>query len=91
MFTRVLTDRSRRFDEIAAGYHGALYLEVVPRTFAIRVETGLALNQVRLMLARTRVSATRSCSSCTGEHPLLYPRFAAGTPSPSCRSPKVCF
>ncbi len=49
VFTRVLTDRSHRFDEIAAGYHGKLYLEVVPRTFAIRVKTGLALNQVRLI------------------------------------------
>ena len=49
VFTRVLTDRSRRFDEIAAGYSGRLYLEVVPRTFAIRVQTGLALNQVRLV------------------------------------------
>ncbi len=48
VFTRVLTDRNHRFDEIAAGYHGKLYLEVVPRTFAIRVQTGLALNQVRL-------------------------------------------
>ena len=26
MFTRVLTDRSLRFDEIAPGYHGTLYL-----------------------------------------------------------------
>ena len=49
VFTRVLTDRSHRFDEIAPGYSGRLYLEVVPRTFAIRVQTGLALNQVRLM------------------------------------------
>ncbi len=49
VFTRVLSDRSHRFDEVSAGYHGTLYLEVVPRTFAIRVRTGLALNQVRLM------------------------------------------
>ncbi len=56
VFTRVLTDRSHRFDEIAAGYHGRLYLEVVPRTFAIRVKTGLALNQVRLMTADARLS-----------------------------------
>ncbi len=40
VFTRVLSDRSHRFDEIAPGYHGKLYLEVVPRTFAIRVKTG---------------------------------------------------
>jgi len=48
VFTRVLTDRNHRFDEIAPGYNGKLYLEIVPRTFAIRVKTGLALNQVRL-------------------------------------------
>jgi dCTP deaminase len=56
VFTRVLTDRSHRFDEIAAGYDGALYLEVVPRTFAIRVKTGLALNQVRLISGEARLS-----------------------------------
>jgi dCTP deaminase len=56
VFTRVLTDRSHRFDEIAAGYHGGLYLEIVPRTFAIRVRTGLALNQVRLVTGDARLS-----------------------------------
>jgi dCTP deaminase len=56
VFTRVLTDRNHRFDEIAAGYHGKLYLEVVPRTFAIRVKTGLALNQVRLICGDSRLS-----------------------------------
>jgi dCTP deaminase len=56
VFTRVLTDRSHRFDEIAAGYRGKLYLEIVPRTFAIRVQTGLALNQVRLIVGDGRLS-----------------------------------
>src|SRR5205807_6384257 len=56
VFTRVLTDRSHRFDEIAAGYEGMLYLEVVPRTFAIRVKTGLALNQVRLIAGDARLA-----------------------------------
>ena len=55
VFTRVLTDRNHRFDEIAGGYHGKLYLEIVPRTFAIRVKTGLALNQVRLMSGDARL------------------------------------
>jgi len=55
VFTRVLSDRSHRFDEVAPGYHGTLYLEVVPRTFAIRVKTGLALNQVRLMAGDGRL------------------------------------
>jgi dCTP deaminase len=71
VFTRVLTDRSRRFDEIAAGYHGGLYLEVVPRTFAIRVKTGLALNQVRLMGGEARL-ADRELLELHRASPLLY-------------------
>jgi dCTP deaminase len=71
VFTRVLTDRSHRFDEIAAGYHGGLYLEVVPRTFAIRVRTGLALNQVRLIRGDARLS-DEQLLGLHGESPLLY-------------------
>jgi dCTP deaminase len=56
VFTRVITDRTHRFDEIAAGYHGKLYLEIVPRSFAIRVRTGLSLNQVRLICGEARLS-----------------------------------
>jgi dCTP deaminase len=71
VFTRVLTDRNHRFDEIAAGYHGALYLEVVPRTFAIRVQTGLALNQVRLMSGDARLSDAQLLE-LHRDAPLLY-------------------
>jgi dCTP deaminase len=71
VFTRVLTDRNNRFDEIAAGYRGKLYLEVVPRTFAIRVRTGLALNQVRLMSADARLD-DRELRALHRELPLLY-------------------
>jgi dCTP deaminase len=56
VFTRVITDRNHRFDEIAAGYSGRLYLEIVPRSFAIRVKTGLSLNQVRLIRGDARLS-----------------------------------
>jgi dCTP deaminase len=71
VFTRVLTDRNHRFDEIAPGYHGKLYLEVVPRTFAIRVKTGLALNQVRLMSADARLTDQELLTLHRGS-PLLY-------------------
>jgi dCTP deaminase len=71
VFTRVLTDRNHRFDEIAAGYHGALYLEIVPRTFAIRVKTGLALNQVRLSCGDARLS-DEELVALHQECPLLY-------------------
>jgi dCTP deaminase len=71
VFTRVLTDRSRRFDEIAAGYEGRLYLEVVPRTFAIRVRTGLALNQVRLISGDARLG-DEQLLALHRSTPLLY-------------------
>ena len=71
VFTRVLTDRNHRFDEIAAGYHGQLYLEVVPRTFAIRVKTGLALNQVRLMAGEALLD-DEDLQHLHEQTPLLY-------------------
>jgi dCTP deaminase len=52
VFTRVITDHSYRFDEIAPGYRGPLYLEVVPLSFAIQVHQGLTLNQLRLSVGR---------------------------------------
>ena len=45
VFTRVITDRSYRFDEIEPGYKGSLYLEVVPLSFPVRVAENLTLNR----------------------------------------------
>jgi dCTP deaminase len=55
VFTRVICDRSHRFDEIPSGYEGPLYLEVVPLSFAIRVREDLSLNQLRLSVGRARL------------------------------------
>jgi dCTP deaminase len=49
VFTRVITDGGQHFDEVAPGYHGTLWLEVVPLSFTVRVHEGLALNQIRLI------------------------------------------
>jgi dCTP deaminase len=71
VFTRVITDRNHRFDEIAAGYDGKLYLEVVPRSFAIRVKQRLSLNQVRLIHGEARLG-DRDLEGVHEEFPLLY-------------------
>ncbi|MGH7166063.1 MAG: 2'-deoxycytidine 5'-triphosphate deaminase, partial [Nitrospiraceae bacterium] len=71
VFTRVITDLNAGFDEIRPGYCGPLYLEIVPRSFAIKVKTGQSLNQLRLV----RGSATVSDSALMALHrtePLLY-------------------
>src|SRR5262249_9192084 len=48
IFPRLIADRARAFDEVAAGYHGMLYAEIVPRTFSIIVRKGSRLSQMRL-------------------------------------------
>jgi len=71
VFTRVITDGHHRFDEIPAGYRGKLYLEVVPRSFAVRVQERLSLNQLRLAAGDPRVS-DRKLAQLHDEFPLLY-------------------
>jgi dCTP deaminase len=71
VFTRVLTDRNHRFDEIAGGYQGRLYLEIVPLTFAIRVKSGLALNQVRLIAENAHLG-DEEVAALHRKSPLVY-------------------
>ncbi|WP_424361901.1 2'-deoxycytidine 5'-triphosphate deaminase [Methylocystis parvus] len=54
IFTRLITDRGERFDEVEPGYGGPLYAEVSPRSFSVRVRKGSRLNQLRF---RTRPEA----------------------------------
>jgi dCTP deaminase len=73
VFTRVISDYSYRFDEIAEGYEGPLYVEIVPLSFAVRARQGLALNQLRLLVGRSRLSDDELRLAQAGEPgPLLY-------------------
>lgn len=56
IFTRVITDYSHRFEEIEQGYRGKLYLEVVPKSFPVKVRTGHRLNQLRIRHGHTVIS-----------------------------------
>ncbi len=71
VFTRVITDRHHRFDDVRAGYRGKLYLEIVPRSFAIQVKTGLSLNQLRLARGEVRLGDDQ-IRGLQDESPLLY-------------------
>ncbi len=59
IFTRCVTDRSHLFDDIAPGYTGQLWLEVVSRSFTVRVRRGLRLNQLRLSQGKSEIGATQ--------------------------------
>jgi len=71
VFTRVITDRHHRFDDIRSGYLGKLYLEIVPRSFAIQVKTGLSLNQLRIARGDVRLDDDQILG-LQDESPLLY-------------------
>jgi dCTP deaminase len=71
VFTRLITDTGQRFDEIASGYRGPLYLEVSSSTFTIKVHPGLALNQLRLMHGRAQVT-DEELALVHQRHPVLF-------------------
>jgi dCTP deaminase len=48
VFVRLLSDHSKAFDDIEAGYDGPLYIEIAPQTFSVLVRSGTRLNQLRL-------------------------------------------
>ena len=52
LFTRLLADHCGRFETVPPGYTGPLFLEIVPRSFPVRVRTGLSLCQVRFSSGR---------------------------------------
>ena len=47
VFTRVITNGARAFDQIEHGYKGPLFAEISPRTFSVLVRTGTRLSQIR--------------------------------------------
>lgn len=71
LFTRLLADRCGRFEQVPPGYTGPLFLEVVPRSFPVRVQTGLSLCQIRFSSG----NASLSDAELRAEHarqPLLF-------------------
>ncbi|MCY4304487.1 MAG: 2'-deoxycytidine 5'-triphosphate deaminase [Aestuariivita sp.] len=47
LLTRTIVDNGHEFDSIHNGYEGPLYAEIYPRSFSVKVRSGLRLNQIR--------------------------------------------
>jgi dCTP deaminase len=56
VWVRTLVDRLARFDKIPYGYSGKLYVMVTPRSWSVRVASGLALNQARFLVGDNRLT-----------------------------------
>jgi dCTP deaminase len=59
VFTRVITDRARSFDQVAVGYHGPLYAEISPKTFPVLLREGSRLSQLRLRRGHAALNAAQ--------------------------------
>lgn len=53
VFTRVISNQAKEFDQIQTGYSGPLYAEVCPQTFPILVREGSRLSQIRFRRGNT--------------------------------------
>lgn len=56
IFTRIITDKCKAFDTIDYGYHGKLYLEIMPRSFSIRIQPNQSFCQLRLSTGNTKLT-----------------------------------
>lgn len=75
VFTRLVTEHGTTFDDVPAGYRGRLYLEVVPRSFAIRVRPGDTLSQIRFQNGDARLTQAETVALLDSETILLEPNL----------------
>ena len=47
IFTRIITENGKEYDNIKYNYKGKLYLEIIPQSFSIIVKRNISLNQLR--------------------------------------------
>lgn len=64
---RLIADGVPRFDEIPSGYHGSLWIEVIPKSFAVRIHPDDRINQMRFFQGDPRLSSL--------EHRLAYDHY----------------
>ncbi|MBY4891577.1 2'-deoxycytidine 5'-triphosphate deaminase [Rhodobacteraceae bacterium N5(2021)] len=74
--TRVIADGGVEFDRIPAGYKGPLYAEICPRSFSVKIEPGLRLNQIRFrrgqaVLSDAALKARHADTPLVDQEPLI--------------------
>ncbi len=47
IFTRIITEKGKEYDNVNYNYKGKLYLEIIPQSFSIILKKNTSLNQIR--------------------------------------------
>jgi dCTP deaminase len=71
MLARIVTEDGHAFDTIPAGYRGHLYLDLVTRSFPIRMRSGDSLVQLRLLTGKSVVLSDEETMRLADEHELV--------------------
>jgi len=72
MFTRVIVDNGHRFDEVPHGYKGKMYLEIIPRSFPVKVRENLSLNQLRFIHGGQEILGRNEMEPIYDNQPILF-------------------
>ncbi len=72
--TRTISDGNPRYEKHKRGYQGELWIEVISKSFDIRVHAGLSLNQAIFYGVR-QILNDQELQQLNGRLPLLYSKF----------------
>ncbi|WP_437676659.1 2'-deoxycytidine 5'-triphosphate deaminase [Sorangium sp. So ce131] len=78
MLARVITEDGHVFDSIPHGYRGKMYLDLMTRSFPIKLREGDSLVQLRLLTGKDAVIPDDELRALIDEHQLV--RTASGIP-----------
>jgi dCTP deaminase len=53
--TRLIVNNYSRFDNVPAGYQGELWLQIIPKSFLIKISIGDKLNQIRFFNGEAKI------------------------------------
>ena len=70
--TRVLANETPRYDKVPTGYEGDLWLEIIPKSFDVRLRAGDSLNQAIFYRDRQVLHERAALQRLHDQHPLLY-------------------
>lgn len=71
--TRVVCDRTPRYDKIRRGYRGEAWLEIIPKSFDVELKAGVSLNQA-IFYADRRLLDSRELMLLSEQEPLVCGR-----------------
>ncbi|MBP9890669.1 MAG: 2'-deoxycytidine 5'-triphosphate deaminase [Planctomycetes bacterium] len=77
--TRVICDKNPRYDRVPEGYSGELWLEIIPKSFDVKVRGGDSVNQTIFYDERTFVLGN-DLAKLSRKTPLMY--HPGGEPQP---------